>query len=274
MNFAFEQLVAVSFRHSYFRGELFNGLAVEPTADTRWTLQNHGLVFKTVNGGFILAFDRTHAGQQRDRSSLLNAGLQLSFTARLTDLNFFNYTVPFTGEVNKRMFHFTNASTRAELHGGTDVSDEDLFTLDHFGEHYFVKPFARIDLQLNKKFREDYVVRFKAKETYWRYILMSDHLNDLDSPAILDSSTSELFDGPEKLPVRGKETLAFRSKSPIRFSQDPKTVFQLVDNYDAASGRYKVVMRALPLADPNHITLVSRGATTQDLTNYSEIFIH
>jgi hypothetical protein len=66
--------------------------------------------------------------------------------------------------------------------------------------------------------------------------------------------------------------MAFKSKEPISFTQNSQKVFQLVDNYDADSGRYKVVMRALPSANPNYITLVE-DKNTHNL-NYSEIFIH
>jgi hypothetical protein len=279
MNYAFENLVSVNFYHSYFSGETFSGFAVEPSSETARTLLNHGMLFKPFNGGFRILYDKAFAGSTRTREQVLNEDVTCSFTLKLNDSAFYNYTAPFGGDISRSMFHFHNLTKpggkRKELlHNDEQVSSADLFPLSHFGKEYFVKPFAKLDLQLNETLEAAYSIRFKAKETYWRYILVSEHLNELNNPAILDSASAEAFDGPEKLPLSGKETLAFRSKAPISFSQDNRKVFQLVDNYDAGTGRYKVVMRALPVADPNHVTLIDTGAATKEHINYSEIFIH
>jgi hypothetical protein len=279
MNYAFENLVSVNFYHSYFSGETFNGFTVEPSAETVRSLLNLGMLFKPFNGGFRILYDTAFAGSSRTRRQVLSENITCSFILRLNDPAFYNYTSPFGGDISRSMFHFHNfprpgSERKGFLHQDNEVSPADLFALSHFGKEYFVKPFARLDLQVNEEIEPAYSIRFKAKETYWRYILVSGYLNELNNPAILDSANSEAFHGPEKLPLSGKEILAFRSKTPLSFSQDNRNVFQLVDQYEAGSGRYKVVVRALPVADPNHITLVGTGGDTKEHINYSEIFIH
>ncbi len=278
MKYAFEILVSVSFNHSYFSNQKFSGLSVEPSEQTSRTLLNHGLMIKQIDGGFHILFDKYFAGETREKSDVLKHDLLCQFTLRLNDRSFYNYTEPVEGNINTGIFYFHNTfksslNLKKSLHGDRFVSSDDLIPMEEFADKFFVKPFGRLDLQLSAGLEDTYSINFKAKETYWRYILVSDDLKSLNSPAIIDSVSSEFFDGPETLPVRGKDTLAFRSKNPISFNQIAKNIFQLVDNYDAESGRYKVVMRALPSADPNNITLIDSNTNNRTL-NYSEIFIH
>ncbi|MGV3685020.1 MAG: hypothetical protein ACO1NS_05295 [Daejeonella sp.] len=278
MNYRFETLVTVYFRHSYFSDQLFGGFIIEPSDRSLRKLLNHGLMLKPFNGGFRILFDVNFAGGSRERSDALRDEVLCECVLRLTDKGFYNYTEPMEGDITSGIFYFHNMlkdsnSLKRSLHSDSYVTSEDLLPLDSFEERYFSKPFGKLDLLLSAGLEDSYTITFKAKETYWRYILVSDDLKSLNSPAILDSLSAESFEGPETLPVRGKDALAFRSKSPISFSQKARNVFQLVDNYDAETGRYKVVMRALPSADPNHITLIDSDSPPRTL-NYSEIFIH
>jgi hypothetical protein len=142
-----------------------------------------------------------------------------------------------------------------------------------FDEIYFVKPFAILDLKIAPELPENYSLNFKSKETIWRYILLGEHLQSLNNPSILDNTGAEPFEGPEWLKVSGTNGLAFRSKQAISLSDSSIQNFQLVENFDAATGRYKVIMRALPKANPESITLIKDENTIAN-NNYSEIFIN
>jgi hypothetical protein len=278
MNYRFETLVSVFFKHNYFSNQLFGGFIIEPSDRSSRELLNHGLMLKPFNGGFHILFDVNFAGGSRERSDVLRDAILCEMVLRLTDKGFYNYTELEDADINSGMFYFHNtfkssANLKKSLHSDPYVGSKDVLPLTGFEERYFSKPFGKLDLKLAAGLEESYTVTFKAKETYWRYILISDDLRSLNSPAILDSLSAESFEGPETLPVKGRDALAFRSRKPISFSQRAKNVFQLVDNYDAESGRYKVVMRALPSADPNHISLIESNPPKSTL-NYSEIFIH
>lgn len=278
MKYSFEKLVTVAFNHSYFSNGVFGGLSIEPTDATSRQLLNNGLLLKMFNGGFHILYDVHFAGTERTREDVLKEPVMCDFVIRLTDNSFYNYTEPVDGDINTSIYFFHNTaadgkSLKKSLHRDKYVNAKDLLPLTELTERFFVRPFGKLELELSAALQENYTVTFKAKETYWRYILVSDDLTQLNSPAILDSVNSELFEGPETLPVRGKDTLAFRSKNPISFSQNPVHTFQLVDNYDPETGRYKVVMRALPTADPGHISRIDLNSNIRNL-NYSEIFIH
>ncbi len=278
MKYAFEPLMSISVHHTYFSNGIFRDLAVEPDGPTSKTLLNYGLLFKKHNNELHILFDTNFNGNIRKREDVLNDGISCRFIIRLNDQGFYNYTEVGKTDINHSMYYFRNTSkdnsvVKNTLHHDEYVNEKDLFPLDTFEDQYFIRPFALLDLKLAKGLSPSHSIRFKAKETYWRYVLLSDDLRSLNSPAIISNSSAEFFEGPETLKFRGKDTLAFISKSPISFSQNNEKVFQLVDNYDEESGRYKVVMRALPSANPDHITAIDGDTNNRNL-NYSEIFIH
>ncbi len=278
MKYAYEVLLNVSFNHTYFSNKVFAGMAFTPSSATQLLFLNNGLFFKTYPGGFRIVFDTNFNGSARSREDLISEVLDCRFNATLRDNSFYNYTAVDGEDISKKVFHFYNASNdetvlRTALHSGDFISEKDLKPIAEFAEPYFIKPFAILDLRLAPGLPENYFLNFKARETIWRYVLIGEDLQSLNNPAILDSAGTEPFEGPELLNFSGTSGLAFKSRQAISFTERSVQNFQLVENYDAETGRYKVVMRALPKANPEMITLISRDNTLEN-NNYSEIFIN
>jgi hypothetical protein len=278
MKYAYEVLVNISFSHTYFSNKVFAGLVFTPSSSTQLLFLNYGLLFKPNYGGFTIAYDANFNGEKRSREEVVSSIVDCRFTATLMDFNFYNYTAIAEKDISKKVFHFYNAVDDNEvlnksLHSEEFVSEYDLKNIADFDETFFVKPFAILDLKIAPELLENYSLNFKAKETIWRYILMGEHLQSLNSPAIIDNNGKEPFDGPEYLKFSGTQGLAFRSKKAISFSETSVQNFQLVENFDIETGRYKVVMRALPKANPALITLIKDENTIAN-NNYSEIFIN
>lgn len=278
MKYAYEVLLNVSFNHTYFSNKVFAGLVFTPSASTQLLFLNNGLLFKQNYGGFTIAYDTNFNGEKRSREEFTSNIVNCRFIATLNDFNFYNYTAIAEKDISKKVFHFYNAVDdnkllNNSLHSGEFVSENDLKNIADLDETYFVKPFAILDLKIAPGLLENYSLNFKAKETIWRYILMGEHLQSLNSPAIIDNNSKEPFDGPEFLKFSGTQGLAFRSKKAISFSETSVQNFQLVENFDIETGRYKVVMRALPKANPALITLIKDENSIAN-NNYSEIFIN
>jgi hypothetical protein len=278
MKYAYEVLVNVSFSHTYFSNKVFAGLVFTPSSSTQLLFLNNGLVFKQNNGGFTIAFDTNFNGEKRSREDLISGVMNCRFNAVLNDLRFYNYTAISGTDISKKIFHFHNlkddeSTIKTSLQADEFVSENDLKAIADFDETYFVKPFAILDLRIAPELPENYSLNFKSKETIWRYILLGEHLQSLNNPSILDNTGAEPFEGPEWLKVSGTNGLAFRSKQAISLSDSSIQNFQLVENFDAATGRYKVIMRALPKANPESITLIKDENTIAN-NNYSEIFIN
>lgn len=278
MRYAYKVLLNVSFNHTYFSSKVFAGMAFTPSSSTQLLFLNNGLLYKAYAGGFRILFDTNFNGNERSREDLISEIFDCKFNASITDKSFYNYTEIESDDISKKIFHFYNTAAdetklRESLHSNDFVSENDLKPSNEFPEPYFVKPFAVLDLRIAPGLPENYTISFKAKETIWRYVLMSEDLQSLKNPAILDSTGTEPFEGPELLNFSGISGLAFRSKQSISFTERSTQNFQLVENYDSETGRYKVVMRALPKANPELITLIKSDNILEN-NNYSEIFIN
>jgi len=278
MRYAYEELVNVSFNHTYFASKVFAGLAFRPSSSTELLFLNNGLLFKSFHGGFRIVFDTNFNNSIRSREDLISDVLDCRFNATLSDNNFYNYTDIEGTDISKKVFHFCNTAAgdtllKISVHSHDFVSESDLKPIAEFADPYFVKPFAILDLKLAQGLPESYSLNFKARETFWRYVLMNEDLQSLNNPAILDSTGSEPFEGPELLKFRGTSGLVFKSKQAISLTERSIQNFQLVENYDAESGRYKVIIHSLPKANPEMITLIKSNNTLEN-NNYSEIFIN
>lgn len=137
------------------------------------------------------------------------------------------------------------------------------------------KPFALLDMHIHEQLEEKYVLRFRARSTFWKYILVSDHLRQLNKPAIVDTAGRPAFSGPENITLPDERAaLVFASTSPIGFSEMPVHAYRLVENYEAETGKYKVVISTLPQADIHTLSNGAKRTDSTDNTGFSEIFIY
>ena len=268
-------LTAVEFRHGYFGSHVNTPLSVSPVGASIRVMTKHGLWWKAGPGGFSLTYDRRHAGGNRTREAVLTEGVALRFLVRLRDPYFYNYTegpAPVAGE---NILYFYNRTGSALLHASEQVSGGDLFGIAPPGrpvckrtagkriplvnlvDRPFDQPFAILGLRLRPGTASMYAIEFKARSSIWNYILVGRHLQDLQSPAVINSVTKEPFRGPANIRlVDGRPALSFRSEKPIGCSDWPGVVCMLVEGWDSGTGKYKVVMPALPVPD---VRIISRA---------------
>jgi hypothetical protein len=246
-----------------------NCFLVEPTAETSLVLRNYSIIFKNKKSGFMLAYEAYNNQNIRTKDSIISLTDKLKFTVTLKDYLFFNYTSVDSINIANRVFYFHNSFENDNLlHLNNYVTEENLFPTEEISPELFVKPFAIIELQLNKVKTDQYYINFQEKSSYWRYLLVSDHFKTLTNPAVLNPLIN--FSGPKEvtLPDNSK-ALSFESDVPISIKQKSDKQFQLVENYDNINGKGKVIIKNLP--HPN-VNIISKLNTTQDRV-YSEIII-
>jgi len=271
MRSLFDILVKVNFSHSYFYNGIFAGLDIKVSDATHKLLHNQGLILKPVNGGFYIFYDQNFAGATRTRDEVLNEKLTLHFTLTLKDQLFYNYTADAPAQIDQSVYFFNNILNPAGLQSDEFVSENDVQPVSFFAEAFFVKPFAKLILAVNQTLQPEYTIRFKARSTYWRYILMSNYLQELNNPAIIDTDNSNAFGEISKVDLPdNRQVNAFTSGNTLQLSQRPAKSFQLAENYEKGSSKYKVVIRALPCPDISAISRLPNNSSS----NYSDIFIY
>ncbi len=276
MKSIFDTLVTIRFSHSYFGGGIFSGLNLNVRPQTVESAKNMGLLIKPFSGGFIILYDQAFGGRNRTREDVLNENLRLEFTLNLTDPHFYSYTAGLPPQIDNSVYYFNNSASAQNdtglLHKAEFASEKDIYKVWYFKERFFNKPFAKLDITTYPGLKTEYFARFQAIATRWRYILVSDYLQQLKKPAIIGGDNGKVFGEPLKVTLPdNRQVSAFVSDNELSLAADAAKVFQLVENYENGSSQYRVVIRALPRPD---VRLISKIDSQSNPVNYSDILIH
>lgn len=278
MDTRYSELVAIVFTHSYFNDGKLKGFRVLPSEVTKNYIQQYDLLLRTAEDGFSVYYNALLYGSDRTRDQLLTGEASLSFFLFTNDMSFFQYTDGLQAFVpGRNLFDFSNSYTNELLHSGEVADTADLITdnsvMAEFA-FYPAKPLARLTIQLKPDTLPSYTIQFAARKTYWRYILSSGYLQQLDKPAVIGKQEKIVFKGPEAIVLPDKrKAVCFVSEEQIAFSETPRKDWQLVEQYDAATGRYKVVKKTLPAPDVLHLSVIDASVDAATLLSYSEIIL-
>ncbi|MES2004832.1 MAG: hypothetical protein V4450_09955 [Bacteroidota bacterium] len=284
----YQIVTTVSFRHSYFSDARYTGFSVEPDKATQHTMKRFSLICKVFPDGFSLFYE-TGPFLQRNRAAVLKESACLRFRIINNDPDFFSYTEGLPENIAESLFFAsdknvlrTDPANDLAILGNQFFNVEDILQAKIPGlpvfeaEAFFRKPFGFIEINFHPQLPAQFALQFKEKETVWRYILSSDHLQDLTQPAVIHKDTKEAFAGPVWLLLPdGKKRMAFESQKPIPLRNKPEKVFQLVENFEPVSGKCKVVLGVLPNPNIKHFSFIDTEKKQGDgkENNFSEIFI-
>ncbi len=277
------------FRHSFFPDGRYLGFRLEPDPETQVQLKRLALVFKQLPDGFLLAFE-TGTGWNRSREDVLQESIPLYFRINNNDEQFFNYTSQLPDQIDSCVLFLRNRrgtgtmdTLPGYLHENTEFSVKDILHNrrpdqgDPWDRQFFEKPFGWLELNIYPGLEEELRACFISKATQWRYILASPYLQDLSDPAVIHKDTKKPFRGPVWVQLPDKQRrMAFESTEPIPLSGKSEKSFQLVENFQPDTGRYKVVIGVLPNPDIRMISRIHAEETGEEEVNdhkFSEIFI-
>ncbi len=230
-------------------------------------MRRYGLIFKSFPDHFTVMYDTELAGSARSREDVLKEDIRLSFRLNLSDLALYNYTGGLPFAINNSFFYFSNANADGSfktntLHEDPFANTKDFIELSASGEQYFSKPFGHLDILFHPGLQKNMEIKFAAKAVYWQYILVSEHMKDLNAPAVFNKSTRQIFIGPETIQLPDDRTgIAFISEEPILLNSEPNRFFQLVENYESGSDKHKIIVDVLPNPD---INIISQNFSTQN----------
>jgi hypothetical protein len=251
---------------------------------TQKKLNNLELLYKPVNGGFYILYDKKiESSSPRTREDILKERIIFEFTLELKDPLFYNYTANLPSQIDKSIYYFRNAlnTTPGEinpLHHDEFVNEKDVVALSDHRNHFFKKPFARLSIMLHPGLETLYGVSFNVRKTTWRYILVSDYLHNLTDPAIIDKDGNVFGDRFEMELPGEKKVYGFASSAKLNLSQKQPTIYTLVENYKKDQEGHKNIISALPFPDVRSISRIpaNKADTAEAINpiNYSDIFIH
>jgi hypothetical protein len=283
-------LFSVDVEHTYFSGNLGPGLNFIPTPPTRAALEKANLLMRNTPNGIRVFYDRNNSEALQllvnDPDEPLRTGFKV-FSHSPQFKNYGNLKEP--GEDS--ILYFDNhgaqkdAAGRFRLHHADYVSDADFEVLHSprfenilNPKNRLVKPefiFAirlipeelpQVDQPSNAAAR-NYYIRFKARETIWKYYLLGSLTQKKSYIVDLNSETKFDDTGPVSLPGN-RTALTFRSKQKLPLREKSGYRFQLKEK-DPGGG--KVLIQRLPVASANFFAKENIGGKEAII---SEIFIN
>ncbi|MEX6686837.1 hypothetical protein QTN47_04995 [Danxiaibacter flavus] len=260
-------LFNVLWQHDFYAGSMPSLFTVKPDEETLHLMKRYQVVYKTYANSLSVLFDQSLIQADDARETFLQQPLLFTFFLYCNDPYLLNYTDGLQNfQVGRQVLHFYNNNDL--LHKATSVSDADIAAAELLLPDLFgAAPMAVVEISLKPGMPLDLQIRFKSLATIWRYVVVTTHLKQLNAPAVINKESKELFIGPEPLVLPdNKQALCFRSRAPIQLAYRCSQSFQLVDNYDEVTKKYKVVLQSLPVPDVTKLSVISRE-------RYSEIII-
>ncbi|MCX2742702.1 hypothetical protein OO013_02430 [Mangrovivirga sp. M17] len=116
----------------------------------------------------------------------------------------------------------------------------------------------------------DYEIHFKARETYWKYLIVSKYVNGIKEARIETNDKEIKFSKPQTTDlITGQKAVSFESAIPLAMHEFTHHHFQLVRKSTGMGN--KVILKHMPAPAPDRIIPESRSA---DSKVYSEILIY
>lgn len=281
MQYAYDILLKVRFKHSYFSANVFSGFSVVPTKECRTLMHNTGLIFKPSPTSFSILYESSNGAVSKSRANVVKTKDVLSFIVTLNDPFLFNYTEQIGAGISDSVFVFTNIlpdgksfRTSGLLHNNDFVSQQDSVALSNLPDKYFNKPFGIINIGLHENVEDELSISFSARSAYWSYFLVNTHLLNLNNPGIISQTGDVTFSDPTQVDLpTGSKALLIKSLSAIVMKEIQPAYFQLIDRNRKGDTKHKVIISALPVPSVNTISNVTKRVDKEATESYVEVFL-
>jgi hypothetical protein len=283
-------LFSIEVEHSFFSEGLCLYLDPVPTPRTDVVIKNAGLLIRNTLNGV-----RVFRDEKRSESLQLYAAdpdepLSLGFKVFSRDPFFENYTEP-PAHQEDSILYFGNRGVEIDttgkfrLHDGEYVSETDFEKLNSpllegtlSKKDRLLRPMFIVQIGVSeedvslfddqsKATAKNYYIKFKARQTFWKYYLLGDIARQDSYIADLNKETEFDFAGRESL-SDNRVALTFRSQTPIPLQEKSDCRFQLRERN---SGGGKVLINRLPVASANQI---SKEVIEGEEAFVSEVFVN
>jgi hypothetical protein len=268
---AYFQFLNLSVEHGFFRDERCRHLNLVPSRNTQQLLDNADLAIRQSGNGVSLFASVAGLEVLRLHASEGTEPLRLVFKAYSPDPFFGNYTE----SAGAGLFHFetsalANGDEPLHLHQADHASEADRMSMEAAAgadlleaSERLVKPVFIVVFNLSsghlahregEPFRPHrYLIRFKARETVWKYLLLGDLCREGLSMKGQNGQPDFVFLGQERL-ANDQPACVFRSTVAIPLRERSDMHIQLLGG--DARGSSKVLVKRLPVPSCTQLGLV------------------
>lgn len=286
----FLPLFTISVEHGFFSNGACHCLNFVATEKTQQIINNAGLLLRKTNDGIFIAYDESRLEALQQYAQDLEDDFCLEFKVYSDSAEFKNYSEPFAAS-NNDMLYLSNEKAetgeegRVKLHAQEYVSKinfvpqdsaklkDMLSQKDRLIAPVFVVKIG-VDEKQNSFFDEQlkptarhYYLRFKARQTFWKYFLLGDmakqsfYISDPDHRVEFEPAGQAVL-------ADQRVAMTFRSKQSIPLNENYDFHFQLKEK---GQGRDKVLIKRLPVARMNQ---TGKEVVAEQGMVVSEIYIN
>jgi len=283
-------LFSISVEHEYFSEAACSGLDFIATSKTRQMISNAGLLLRRTHDGIHVAYDESRLEALQQYASDPVDAFCFEFKVYSSNPEFKSVTEPFPAS-SSDVLYFRNSNadwddgSMVRLHGQEYASKLDFVPLDSAKTKEIISQKERLippvfvikiaasenqsglfDDKL-KPIARHYQLRFKARETIWKYFLLGDMAKQ--GAYIVDPEDRVEFESTENAVLADQRiAMTFRSKQSIPLNQNYGFNFQLKQK---VTGREKVLIKRLPVA---RINQTGKEVVAEQGMVVSEIYIN
>ncbi len=283
-------LFTISIRHDFFAGGRCRDLHFTPSSTTAGIIGATGLIVRDTGNGLDFFYDESKRESIEMYLDDPVDPLRFFFTVRSRDPRFFNYTTPDISrddqilyfqagkpdKADKSSFRLTRggSASKRDFEKTDDPGMKDMLTFRdlHVKPHFIISiaPDPKNNLIFNEHgevVENHFHIRFRARKTYWKYIVIDNHETGNVYLSDIKKKISFVQTNSPSLPGK-KEVLSYISREPIPLCETPSQCFQLKTR---KSGRGKTLIKKIPVASADAIF---KGSTDDRSCYLSEIFIN
>ncbi|MCG8415764.1 MAG: hypothetical protein MI746_16235 [Pseudomonadales bacterium] len=280
----------ISMEHTYFSSGKLSGVNFLPTARTQKLMHNVNLVSRERPDGLTMFFDGEHLEALKLHTQDQDDPLRVEFKCEVEHENFQNFTASSAYEPNKTLYFDSENTDSQPLGGKKYLHTEEFVSSSELIDNPTLAPvngnltdrrnpsLGMVSIQVSDQELEelasdsnqlfnDYTIRFKARETYWKYFLIGEA--NREGAYIRDvNGEMEFEDLGEEQVADGRMARVFITTQAIPMQDRAKPKFQLVIT---KNNRPKVLVSRLAVATAKRINKVNH----QDRELFvSEIYVN
>lgn len=287
---SYRELFSVAVEHQFFSDAVCLGLEFVLTPKAVKTLQHTGLLLKNTTNGISCFYDEASAEVLGRDEAGQGGPCSLGFKMFSTDPAFANYTELFRDRDDAILYLDNREGTNdvkgtVRLHHEGYVAEENLQSVTSpdleellTKKDRLVRPLCLVNLWITERERRViespehtppsvYVVKFKARQTFWKYHVLGKLSRKRLSIADLDNRIGFEYAGKTSL-SDGRMAITFRSKEAIPLKDRSDYRIQLKE---AGPGVAKVLIPRLPV--PSAGRLQKEALDGQEIL-VSELYIN
>ncbi|MCG8339816.1 MAG: hypothetical protein MI674_00860 [Cytophagales bacterium] len=277
------KLFKINFYNTYYKEGVCHDFSLIPAEESQQWMERYRMKLVAQPGYFEVCWLTANLTAPLQCLQTKIAEKKLTFFLILKNPYLVNFSALNINQEEAKTYYFHNLRDPASLQGEEYVSDADKIPINKVN-NYPTKPgkaiFGIVDIYLEQwwkahkgveeKLPVNYNIRFKARETTWRYCVIDTKQRFKNFMKIVGGQKDNHFTTRTMTNGRGEKMHVFESTKPLPWVDKPDHFFSLeIDKAEDRSSQKKLLIETLP---PPAVDSLKREVQGKNF--YSEIFIY